>query len=440
MTSTLDRIERILSRPVAKPYRSKHIAHVEPFLNAEGHLDFAPDDIENPRNWSRARRGYISFVSVLLVVNATFASSSPSGAIAGPNGIAKEFNVSNEAAALVVTLFLLGYCFGPLFWAPLSEFYGRRWIFYISFTGYLAFNFLCAWAPNFGSLLVGRFLTGTFVSAPLSNAPAVMVDIWQPLERGNAMACFAMMTFIGPAIGPVISGFLELTEDWRWGFYVLIWFGAATELLMFTIPETYGPQILLNKAKRIRRHKIPGFEDVKAPVETSGRSLASLYKVALTRPWIIMFDPISLLVAIYVSFVYALVYMLFTIYPIVFQQKRGWNAGLGELPLISTVIGALIGGAIVFRYTALDKRKILAGHERVPEDRLVIAMIGGILFPIMMFWFAWSGEYNSVHVRTQVSHTHSGQKLISSSGPWYASVVYFCRLQSFLFLLDTLII
>lgn len=58
---------------------------------------------------------------------------------------------------LVVTLFLLGYAFGPLLWAPLSEFFGRRWIFYISFTGYLASTFLCAFANDFAALLVGRF-------------------------------------------------------------------------------------------------------------------------------------------------------------------------------------------------------------------------------------------------------------------------------------------
>lgn len=196
MTSTLARIQRILSRPVAKPYRSNKIENENPHLNDDGHLDFPPGDIENPQNWSTGRRWDITVVSVLLVVNATFASSSPSGALEGPNGIAEHFHVSAEAAGLVVELFLLGYCFGPLFWAPLSEFYGRPWIFYISFTGYLAFNFLCAFAPNFGSLLVGQFLTGTFVSSPLSNAPAVIADIWGPIERGNALALFAMMTFV----------------------------------------------------------------------------------------------------------------------------------------------------------------------------------------------------------------------------------------------------
>lgn len=98
---------------------------------------------------------------------------------------------------MVITLFLLGYCAGPLVFAPLSEFYGRRYIFYITFLIFIAFNFLCAFAPNFGSLLVGRFLSGTFVSCAMSNSPGVLADIWDPIERGVAMAMFSMMTFVG---------------------------------------------------------------------------------------------------------------------------------------------------------------------------------------------------------------------------------------------------
>ncbi|KAF8855181.1 MFS multidrug transporter-like protein [Acephala macrosclerotiorum] len=391
----MDTIERFLSRPTAKPYRSKALERSEiPYLNENGHLDFAPGDIENPKNWSEPRRWYITVVSVLLVVNATFASSSPSGCL---DGIAEHFGVSEEAAGLVITLFLLGYCFGPLFWAPLSEFFGRRWIFYISFTLYLVFNFLCAFANNFGALLIGRFLTGTFASSPLSNAPGVLADIWGPVERGNAMALFSVMTFVGPALGPVISGFLQLKEDWRWNFYVLLWFAGITEVLMFTIPETLPPIVLQNKAKRLRRLKIEGYEDVTAPVEATDRSLANIFKVALTRPWRILIDPISLFVAIYLSVVYTLLYMLFTIYPIVFQQKRGWNSGVGELPLIGTVIGAVIGGMLIFVNSSRDRKKLERGHKGVAEDRLPVAMVGGILFPITMFWFAWSAEYNSVH-------------------------------------------
>ncbi|RDL37995.1 MFS multidrug transporter-like protein [Venustampulla echinocandica] len=391
----MERLERILSRPVAKPYRSHAIHSTQDVtLNKDGHLDFAPGDIENPKNWSKARRWYITSVAVLLVVNATFASSSPSGCL---KGIAKEFDISLEVAGLVVTLFLLGYCFGPLFWAPLSEYYGRRWIFYISFPLYLVFNFLCAFAKNFPALLIGRFLTGTFASSPLSNSAGVLADIWGPVERGNAMAAFSVMTFVGPALGPVISGFLELKEDWRWNFYVLLWLAGITSIFMFTLPETLPQVVLLNKARRIRKLKTPGHEDLKAPIEGTDQKLSSIFRVALTRPWKIMIDPISFLIAIYLSTVYTLLYMLFSIYPIVFQEKRGWNSGVGELPLIGTIVGAVTGGIIIFFYSSHQQKTMLAGQKGRPEDRLPIAMAGGILFPITMFWFAWTAEYNSIH-------------------------------------------
>ena len=44
----MEQLERIMSRPVAKPYRSKGIKdQAQPYLNSDGHLDFSPDDIES---------------------------------------------------------------------------------------------------------------------------------------------------------------------------------------------------------------------------------------------------------------------------------------------------------------------------------------------------------------------------------------------------------
>ncbi|KAJ5299990.1 MFS general substrate transporter [Penicillium atrosanguineum] len=82
--------------------------------------------------------------------------------------------------------------------------------------------------------------------------------------------------------------------------------------------------IFLCKARRLR--KIPGKESVKAPVEASDRSLGGIFKVASTRPSRLLIDLISFFVAIYYAVVYTLLNMLFSIYPIVFQQKRDWNA------------------------------------------------------------------------------------------------------------------
>lgn len=362
-------------------------------FDQNGHLQFRPDDPEDPKNFTFGRKCYITGIAIAMVMNATFSSSAPSGTF---QGISEDLHVSSEATGLVTTLFLLGYCADPLFWAPLSEFYGRRPIFHISFTIYLAFGFLCAFTPNFAGLLVGRFITGTAASAALTNGPGVIADIWGPVERGNAMIIYAMMTFVGPALGPVVSGFLQLKETWRWTFYVLLWMAGPTEMVLFTLPETLPMLVLRQKARRIR--KPLGRQDILAPVEASNRSLGGIFKIALTRPWRILISPISFcfFIAIYYAVVYTLLYMLFTIYPIVFQQKRGWNAGVGELPLIGTAIGAGIGGLALIA-DAKRQQKTLQSRSSVPEDRLIPAMAGGVMFSGTTFWFAWTAEYNSIH-------------------------------------------
>lgn len=266
-------------------------------------------------------------------------------------------------------------------------------IFFGTFTLYLIFNFLCAFSPNFGGLLVGRFLTGAFASSGLSNVPGTLSDIWGPVGRGHAINLFLVVTFVGPALGPVISGFLELTKTWRWTFYVLLWMAGITEPFMFfVLPETLPSMILYRRARRLRAAKVPGYENVMAPVETTDRRLSAIFYATLTRPWKLLIDPICGLVCIYFAVTYALLYMLFSIYPIVFQQKRGWNAGVGELPLLGVAIGAALGGVIVFVLGEREKNN----KNPTPEDRLPAAMIGAVLFAVAMFWFAWSGEYNAV--------------------------------------------
>ena len=177
---------------------------------------------------------------------------------------------------------------------------------------------------------------------------------------------------------------------------MLLWFAGIAWIFMLTLPETLPAQVLTNKARRLRAAKIPGYEEVQSPAEADRTGLVTLFKVALSRPWQILFDPIAGLIAIYISVVYALLYMLFTIYPIVFQQMRGWNSGVGELPLIGYAIGAWLGGGIIFWQSTRDKKQIEAGHPQTPEDRLPLAMAGGVLFAVTMFWFAWSANYNSV--------------------------------------------
>jgi hypothetical protein len=62
-------LERALSRPTAKPYRTRNVQNEQFHLNQQGHLTFSPGDIENPKEWSTGRRWYITLVAVLITVS-----------------------------------------------------------------------------------------------------------------------------------------------------------------------------------------------------------------------------------------------------------------------------------------------------------------------------------------------------------------------------------
>ncbi|RCI07390.1 hypothetical protein L249_1376 [Ophiocordyceps polyrhachis-furcata BCC 54312] len=389
--------EKAPAAPQAVEGQSVPAPQDAPFLNSQGYVDWAPGDPGFPQNWPMMRRVWITACVVFLVFNATFASSAISGCFPS---LMKSFHISSVLAGLSVTLFLLGYCAGPLFFAPLSEVYGRRWIFYITFTLYFVFNFLCAYAPNYAALLIGRAITGTLVSAPLSNAPGVIADVWNPIERGTAMAGFAASVWCGSALGPVVGGFLQLKKDWRWVFLVQIWLAAFSLIFMVFIPETHAPTLLRQRAKRLRQSGNPEYANAKAPADDADRSLGPVLKVATTRPWIILFDPISFFCALYLSVIYTLLYMLFGIYPFIFQRKRGWNAGVSKLPLLGTIVGCFVGAGVIVMETQKRAKRIRRGEVKQEdfqaEDRLPLAMVGGVGFAISMFAFAWTGEFNSI--------------------------------------------
>lgn len=378
--------------PIFKRTRLKD--NEPPQVDKDGYVAFAPGDDDDPRSWSAPYRWLITTIVVLLATNANFASAAPSACL---ESLSLHFGVSELAAGLVVTLFLLGFCAGPLFLAPLSEFYGRQRIFYKTFLLYLAFNFLCAFAPNFGAMLVGRFLAGMMSSAALTNAPGVIADLWDVDTRGNALGLFSTMTWMGTSLGPIVGGAVELKKDWQWSFFALLMLGGFSAALMSVIPETHPPTILLRRAVAVRKAQFPGFEGVKARIEDESPGLVGIYKVALLRPWQLLFDPISFLCAVYVSVAIGLYYMLFDIYPIVFQDMRGWNSAIGQLPLLGTVVGSVLGGVLVVLDTERMKRRArkigVPFGMMAPEERLPLAMVGGIGMAVTMFWLAWSAQY-----------------------------------------------
>lgn len=122
----------------------------------------------------------------------------------GVPNVMLDFKSSNESlAAFVVSVYLLGYCFGPLAIAPLSEMYGRQPLYTLCNILYTIFNVACAVAPDMASLIVFRFLAGIAGSCPLTLGAGSLADMIPQEKRGAVMAVWALGPLLGPVIGPV---------------------------------------------------------------------------------------------------------------------------------------------------------------------------------------------------------------------------------------------
>ncbi|KAJ7480336.1 MFS polyamine transporter [Mycena galericulata] len=356
-----------------------------------------PDDQDNPQNWTDSRKWLITLTCVVMTVNVTFASSAPSSATIA---IMEAFHTKSEISYLITSTFLLGYVFGPLFWGPGSELFGRRPIFVIAMSVYSILHLGQALAQNVETLLITRFLGGFFAVAPLVNAGGVIADIWAVEKRGLATSLFSASVFLGPVMGPIVAGYIvDSMLSWRWVFWVMMIFaGSCTLIMIVTLPETYAPVILLRKVRAQRSADPVGAKHLYAAHENQDWSPRGLVNRTLLRPFrMLAGEPILVLVTLYLSLVYGVMYCLFEAFPIIFVQKRGFTLAQNGLVFIGIGIGTTLGAFmnVYFSRTYPTLIKTWRGFPP-PEERLRGAMVGGCAFVVGIFWLGWSGEYPQI--------------------------------------------
>lgn len=121
----------------------------------------------------------------------------------GVTQVMEQFHsTSKPLSSFVVSVYLLGFAFGPLIVAPLSELYGRLPLYHGCNILFTLSNIACALAPSMSSLIGFRFLAGSAGSAPLALGAGTIADIMEPKRRGLAIAVWATGPVVGPVVGP----------------------------------------------------------------------------------------------------------------------------------------------------------------------------------------------------------------------------------------------
>ncbi|KAK6840394.1 hypothetical protein PG995_016148 [Apiospora arundinis] len=358
---------------------------------------FEEDDPMHPYNLTLFTKLFISITVCVGTLIVSFTSAVFSPAL---ESAIRELGVGAEVGRLGTTLYVLGFAFGPVFWAPASELWGRKPPLTAAILAGGAFIIGTAVARNVQTLLICRFFGGVCGASQLTVVPGVLSDLYDNRARGVAITLYALCVFCGPFGAPSLGGFIVENPalGWRWTLYIpAILSFANGALTLFCVRETYGPCILVAKAVALRRETKN--EGIRAPQELVEFDLRRLVEKYFTRPLrMLVTEPILLLVSLYMSFVYGLTYCLLAGFPYVFEDIHGMQPGVGGLPFLALALGQVLGVGFVLSQQREYRRKLAENDNvPVPEWRLAPTLVGAPVFAGGIFWFGWTGFTPDIH-------------------------------------------
>jgi multidrug resistance protein len=289
-----------------------------------------------------------------------------------------ELNSTHLIATLGLSTFVLGIGTGPLLTGPLSEHYGRRPIYLISWTFFIIWEFPPVVARNIETVIIARFFQGFAGGTFLSVAGGTVGDLFSPEEIQAPMVVVSSAPFIGPTLGPVIGGFINHYAYWKWTYYFLIiWSVAFWVLLWFFAPET-----------RMRKRKASSTAG--RLQQPSQRNCSSALRVLL-RPFQLLFETMCLCLDLYSAILLGTLYLFFGAFPLVFETNHGMNMWQAGLTFLGIIVGMLLAAASNPIWARTRKRLVNDSNgTSEPEYRLRPALLGGVLVPIGLFWFGWT--------------------------------------------------
>ncbi|KAL8936942.1 MAG: hypothetical protein Q9216_004673 [Gyalolechia sp. 2 TL-2023] len=313
-----------------------------------------PDDPEKPTNWPASRKyGIVAITSIISFLTPLASSMFAPGI---PELMTKFGSDNVELASFVVSVYILGYAFGPIVIAPVSELYGRLPVYHVCNILFVVLSVACALSSSLNMFIVWRFFEGLFGSSPLTLGGGTIADMVIQEKRGSMMAIFA--------IGPVAGGYLTQAKGWRWVFWLIaIVAGAIAILALILLRETYptGPAREKSQEDTFRNWKSRHKEQVQ-PSQFSW--LSSTATCTFSSP---------------------------TISPVI-ELRYQFSPGTAGLTFLGIGVGMLFG---LFLFGAMSDRIVKMkskNGEMKPEYRLPPMIPGAFLIPIGLFLYGWTAD------------------------------------------------
>jgi len=143
-----------------------------------------------------------------------------------PN-IAGGMAVAANQGAWVITSYSVAEAIVVPLTGWLSQRFGAVKVFVFGMVGFGVFSALCGVAPSLGFLVLFRVLQGVCGGPIMPMSQTLLMRIFPPQQRSQAMGLWSMTTVVAPIAGPILGGVLCDTAGWPWVFYINVPVAAA---------------------------------------------------------------------------------------------------------------------------------------------------------------------------------------------------------------------
>lgn len=192
--------------------------------------------------------------------------------------IAATFGMTVPEALRTGTLFFLGMLIGAAVFGRLADRFGRRRVLLATVAMDAVFGLASAFAPDFATLLVLRFLTGLAVGGTLPVDYAMMAEFLPPSRRGRWLVMLEGFWAVGTVIVALTAWAAAahgVAEVWRVIFFVTAIPAVVGIFLRFWIPES--PLHLLRQGREAEARAV-----LDRVLETNGQP--ALGETRLVKP------------------------------------------------------------------------------------------------------------------------------------------------------------
>src|SRR6202012_5980012 len=210
-------------------------------------------------NQQEQQRGFSRYQSLLIALLAfvqftvilDFMIMSPLGAIIMP-----ALNITAGQFGVAVSAYAFSAGISGILAAGFADRFDRKRLLLFFYLGFTAGTALCALAPNYHVLLVGRIVAGLFGGVMGSIVLAIVTDLFPLRQRGRVMGFVQTAFAASQVLGIPVGIFLANHWNWHVAFGALVGLSIAAMAAVMLLMRPVNGHLALKQDRNAFRHLI----------------------------------------------------------------------------------------------------------------------------------------------------------------------------------------